>query len=94
MSEILTFSDEVQSQGQINISCHEGKLRCLILFQPPPPQPPVYDFPIKRILLTRDPKDRSVKGTLRQPQKGKLVLKDIVMTHWPFIIMCGFLPMH
>lgn len=30
--------------------------------QPPPPQPKVYDFPIKRILLTRDPKDRSIKA--------------------------------
>ncbi|XP_062612392.1 uncharacterized protein LOC134274153 [Saccostrea cucullata] len=30
--------------------------------QPPRPQPKVYDFPIKRILLTRDPKDRSIKA--------------------------------
>ena len=42
----------------------------VISFQPPPPQPTVYDFPIKRILLTRDQKERSVKGTLRNIQKG------------------------
>ncbi|KAJ8301350.1 hypothetical protein KUTeg_020337, partial [Tegillarca granosa] len=30
--------------------------------QPPPPRPKRYEFPTKRILLTRDPKDRSVKG--------------------------------
>lgn len=30
--------------------------------QPKPPQRKKYEFETKRILLTRDPKDRSIKG--------------------------------
>lgn len=36
--------------------------------QPPPPEPIKYNFPTKRILVTRDPKDRCVTG-----RKGMLL---------------------
>jgi hypothetical protein len=35
------------------------------MLQPPPPEPTRYGFPVKRILVTRDPKDRSVAGKYR-----------------------------
>ena len=48
-------------------------------FQPPPLERTRYDFPTKTILLTRDPKDRSIKG--KHPTL--LILRWEMLLHLP-----------